>query len=87
MILHVVREVENLSAKSIAKHCKGIIKPGFHYTANTTTKTQKQSDYNVEQSSFTLIVLFSLEIGRCPGRNWLNRNQAYMYQKSYKTIK
>ena len=38
--------------------------------------TQKQSDYKVEQSSLTLIALFSLEIGRCRGRNWLNGNQA-----------
>ena len=38
--------------------------------------TQKQSDYKVEQSSFTLIALFSLKIGRCRGRNWLNGNQA-----------
>ena len=43
--------------------------PGFHYTANVTTMTQKQSDYKVEQSSFTLI-------GHCRGRNWLNGNQA-----------
>ena len=35
-----------------------IFKPGFHYTANATTTTQKQSDYKVEQSSFTLIALF-----------------------------
>ena len=45
------------------------IKPGFHYTANPTTTTQKQSDYKVEQSSFTLIALFWLGIGRCRGRN------------------
>ena len=51
-------------------------KPGFHYTTNATTMTQKQSDYTVEQSSFTLIALFWLEIGRCCGRNWLNGNQA-----------
>ena len=51
-------------------------KPGFHYTANATTTTQKQSDYKVEQSSFTLIALFCLENDRCRGRNWLNRNQA-----------
>ena len=50
--------------------------PGFHYTANATTTTQKQSDYKVEQSSFTLIALFWLEIGRCRGRDWLNGNQA-----------
>ena len=48
------------------------IRPGFHYTTNATTKTQKQSDYKVEQSSFTLIALFWLESGRCRGRNWLN---------------
>ena len=35
-----------------------IVKPGFHYTANATTTTQKQSDYKVEQSSFMLIALF-----------------------------
>ena len=39
--------------------------------ANATTMTQKQRDYKVEQSSFTLIALFSLKIGRCRGRNWL----------------
>ena len=48
------------------------LKPGFNYTTNATTTTQKQSDYKVEQSSFTLIALFCLEIGRCRGRNWLN---------------
>ena len=53
------------------------LKPGFHYTANGTTTTQKQSDYKDEQSSFTLIALFLLEIGRCRGRNWLNGNQAF----------
>ena len=52
------------------------VKPGFHYTANATTTTQKQSDYKAEQSSFTLISLFWLEMGRCRGRNWLNGNQA-----------
>ena len=45
-----------------------LFKPGFHYTANATTTTQKQSD-KVEQSSFTLIALFCLEIGRCRRRN------------------
>ena len=53
------------------------LEPGFHYyTATATTTTQKQSDYKIEQSSFMLIALFSLEIGRCRGRNWLNGNQA-----------
>ena len=53
-----------------------IIKPGFHQTTNAKTTTQKQSDYEVEQSSLTLIALFSLENGRCRGRNWSNGNQA-----------
>ena len=48
-----------------------ILKPGFHYTTNATTTTQKQSDYKVDKSSFTLIALFWLEIGRCRGRKWL----------------
>ena len=52
------------------------VKSGFHYTSNTTTTTQKQSDEKVEQSSLMLIALFSLEIGRCRGRNWFNGNQA-----------
>ena len=34
------------------------LKPGFHYMVNATTTTQKQSDYKVEQSSFTLVTLF-----------------------------
>ena len=49
-------------------------KPGFLYT----TTTQKQSDYEVEQSSFTLIALFCLKIGRCRGRNWLNGDQVLL---------
>ena len=40
------------------RHKNVFIKPGFHYTANAMTTTQKQSDYKVEQSSFTLIALF-----------------------------
>ena len=51
-------------------------KPGFQYTANATTTTQKQNDYKVEQPSFTLIALFYLKIGGCRGRNWLNGHQA-----------
>ena len=50
-----------------------IINPGF---PNTMATTQKQSDYKVEQSSFTLIALFLPEIGCCHGGNWLNGNQA-----------
>ena len=49
-----------------------ILSLGFPFTANSTTTTQKQSDYKVDKSSFTLIALFWLEIGR----NWLNQNQA-----------
>ena len=63
-----------LLLNDMSKHIT--LKHGFHYTANTTTTTQKQSDYKVEQSSFTLIALFYLKIGGCRGRNWLNENQA-----------
>ena len=35
-----------------------LVRPGFHYTTNATTTTQNQSDYKVDQSSFTLIALF-----------------------------
>ena len=49
--------------------CK-MLRPGIQCTTNATTTTQKQSDYKVEQSSFMLIALFWLEIGRCRGRNW-----------------
>ena len=38
------------------------LRPGFHYMANATTTTQKQSDYEVEQSSFTLIALFDSKL-------------------------
>ena len=53
---------------------KSLLKPGFHHTANAISHYHdtKQSDYKVEQSSFTLISLFLLEIGSCRGRNWLN---------------
>ena len=33
-------------------------KAWFPLKGNTTTTTQKQSDYKVEQSSFTLVALF-----------------------------
>ena len=37
------------------------VNPGFHQTTNATNITQKQRDYNIEQSSsFTLIALFAL---------------------------
>ena len=42
----------------IARLRNHTLKPGFHYTANATTTTGKQSDYRVEESSFTLIALF-----------------------------
>ena len=56
---------------SLGHGLKHMLRPGFHNTTNATTTTQKQSDYKVEQSSFTLIALFYLEIGRCHGRSWL----------------
>ena len=37
------------------------VKPGFHYTTNAMTMTQKQSDYKVDQSSLTLIALICFE--------------------------
>ena len=49
----------------------GFHKAWFPFTANSTTTTQKQSDYQVDKSSFTLIALFWLEIGCCRGRKWL----------------
>ena len=39
--------------------------------------TKKQSDKVVEQSSFPLIALFWLKIGRCRGQNWFYRKQAF----------
>ena len=61
-----------------------MLRPGFHSTANSTTTTQKQSDYKVEQSSFALIVLFWLKISCCRGRNWLNGNQAlWIFSNEY----
>ena len=82
--LRKIGKTENKMLKLCKKHKQTAsvfqtvlnIKPGFHYTANATTTTQKQSDHKVEQSFFTLIALFSLEIGRCRGRNWPNGNQA-----------
>ena len=52
------------------------VKPGFHLQQTPRPRHKKQSDYVVEQSSFPLIALFWLKIGRCRGRNWLNGNQA-----------
>ena len=52
------------------------LKPGFHLQQTPRPRHKKQSDYVVEQSSFTVIALFYLKIGRCRGRNWLYGNQA-----------
>ena len=51
--------------------CKANNEAWFPFTANSTTTTQKQSDYVVELSSLPLIALFWLKIGRCRGRNRL----------------
>ena len=52
------------------------VKPGFHLQQTPRPRHKKQSDYVLEQSSFPLIALFWLKIGRCCGRNWVNGNQA-----------
>ena len=46
-------------------------KPGFRYRSNATTMTQKQSDYKVEQLSFTIVPTTNWS---CRGHNWLNGN-------------
>ena len=78
--LHII---DNSTFETISNHdflrkvfwCEIVlIEPPF--TAISTTTTQKQSDYVVEQSSFPLIALFRLKIGCCRGRNRLYRNQA-----------
>ena len=50
------------TSQTIIENFKGalysLFRSGFHYTTNATTTTQKQSDYKVEQSPFTLIALF-----------------------------
>ena len=48
-----------------------IFKPGFHLQQTPRPRQKKQSDYLVEQSSFPLIALIWLKIGRCHGRNRL----------------
>ena len=86
---HMYNQQNNWKNDSGGDHCRlnlifrmaycrsaGFLKPGFHYVANATTTTQKQSDYKAEQSSFTLIALFWLEISRCHSRIWLNGNEA-----------
>ena len=55
ILIHAKRLV---IVQTVHIECNFNLKPGFHYTANATTTTQMQSDYKVEQSSFTLIALF-----------------------------
>ena len=55
---------------------KELLKPGFHLHQTPRPRHKTQSDYVIEQSSFTLIALFWLEIGLCRGRNWPYGNQA-----------
>ena len=45
------------------------LKPGFHLQQTPRQRLKKQSDSVVEQSSFALIALSWLKIGRCRGRN------------------
>ena len=53
------------------------VKPGFHYKQTPRPRHKNKAIIGLSsQSSFTLIALFRLEIGRCRGRNWLNGNQA-----------
>ena len=47
-----------LDLQTYAKPLISLFKPVFHYMAHAMTTTQKQSDYKVEQSSFTLIAMF-----------------------------
>ena len=65
-----------MSCWDLKEHHIIIIKPGFHLQQTPRPRHKRQSDYLVEQSSFPLIALFGLKIGRCRGRNWLNGNQA-----------
>ena len=51
-------------------------KAWFSLQGKTTTTIQKQNNHKVEQSSFMLIALFELEIGRFRGHNSLNGKQA-----------
>ena len=67
-----VAEVVNRSLKADSTD----FKPGFHLQQTPRPRHKKQSGYVVEQSSFPLLALFWLKIGRCRGRNWLNGNQA-----------
>ena len=54
----VIKDQIQYRSQSLLNLARDYFRPGFHYTTNATTTTQKQSDYRVEQSSFTLIALF-----------------------------
>ena len=54
----VIKDQIQYKSQSLLNLACDYFRPGFHYTANATTTTQKQSDYKVEQSSFALIALF-----------------------------
>ena len=54
------RQDDTVSKEYSSGH--GRSKAWFPFTANVTTKTQKQSDYIVEQSSFPLIALFDMKL-------------------------
>ena len=60
-----------------------VLKPGFHLQQTPRPRHKKQSDYVVKQSSFPLIALFWVKIGRCRGRNWLYGNQALLPLQLY----
>ena len=64
--------------KYVQACCEGriIFKPGFHLQQTPLPRHKNRSDYVVEQSSFPLIALFWLKIGRCRGRNWRDGNKA-----------
>ena len=55
-----------------------IVWHGCHLQQTPRPRHKKQSDCVVEQSSFPLIALFWLKIGRCRGRNWLYGNQDFV---------
>ena len=59
------------------------IRPGFDLQQSPRPRHKKQKDYVLEQSSFPLIALFWLKLGRCRGRNWLYGNQALLKNLSF----
>ena len=67
------------TSHSVTKESEALIlffKPAFHLQQTPRPRDKKQNDYVVEQSSFPLIALSWLKIGRCRGRNWLYGNRA-----------